>query len=744
MKKYLSFILAIAILLTCSLPVSALEGDDTNLINLLFNHDVIPLMYRGVFEAFISEESENADYVYLRDEADKEMLLEMLGAYLRSDGITTGMLEGYVDSFFDYFTGREEEFNSFIFFVSHEDALFMPLSNQESSLSLFPGISNYINENFYGSIYFFNLFSRLNDCYFEARSQSVTYLIGDEIHIRSDALDYFNAFRDGNAAAAHYALESIRDAVSYINTVSSAERSSFADYLVYSGIMSMNMEDASYETDDYIDEQYGIYYQQYSSGTAHIKSFANVGTVFSDYASRLNSEASYTRRSVITSEAMTAAATVTIYENNGYSDGVVSTTLLADELLFAAVNAQKLRNEFISNAISVAATQAFDIVIEYDRSQLAKGFRLTLPSEVFENLASYNANNIIVKCGENELVISLRGMIESAYLASARVSFRMQYDTASKVSASLAPYAQGNEMLSVGLTASGEASGYISSEQFYYRKNVSYSKEDYDSNYFYSVAADGTRSAVNNYNYDGAYCSFEIGDARYFVRITGALSSVSGNQTNQGTATGGETDPDTGEPITNTDPSVEYPEIKFTDLPAGHWAYEYVKELVGKGILSGMGDGTFCPDDNLTREQFTKMLVEAFGMYDETAVCEFTDVPAGSWYEGYVASAYSRGIVGGIGDGAFGSGQSITRQDLSVMLERAAGVIGAELTQALDYQFNDIGQVAEYAKEAIMKLAYINVISGFEDNTLRGGAFATRAQAAKMLSVFLAYAGQQQ
>lgn len=169
--------------------------------------------------------------------------------------------------------------------------------------------------------------------------------------------------------------------------------------------------------------------------------------------------------------------------------------------------------------------------------------------------------------------------------------------------------------------------------------------------------------------------------------------------------------------------------VYFTDLASSSWAEEAVNALADKGIVSISDDNMFYPERVLTREEFVKLIVMALGIYDSSAVCGFSDVDASSWYAPYVASANNAGIVAGKGDGTFGSGESITREDMAVMLVRAAGFSHAESGAV----FADDAQIADYARSAVYTLRAMGIINGVSDTEFSPKGVATRAMAAKVI-----------
>ncbi|MDY3928349.1 MAG: S-layer homology domain-containing protein, partial [Clostridia bacterium] len=106
----------------------------------------------------------------------------------------------------------------------------------------------------------------------------------------------------------------------------------------------------------------------------------------------------------------------------------------------------------------------------------------------------------------------------------------------------------------------------------------------------------------------------------------------------------------------------------FTDILSVHWAVDSIYYLYEKNYISGKGDKLFAPNDSIKREEFIKILVNVFDLYDENAVCNFTDVDESSWEYPYIASAVAAGVTSGIGDNMFGTGMDITRQDMAVLI----------------------------------------------------------------------------
>lgn len=172
---------------------------------------------------------------------------------------------------------------------------------------------------------------------------------------------------------------------------------------------------------------------------------------------------------------------------------------------------------------------------------------------------------------------------------------------------------------------------------------------------------------------------------------------------------------------------------EYTDLDSVPWAKESISELSRLGIVQGKGDGKFEPDAFVTREEIVKMLINSLGLLIEDAASDFKDVSKDAWYYPFVASANQLGITRGIGDGCFGTGQSVTRQDMAVMIYATAKLAGVDFEEADETPFSDSGAIADYAKESISALYKAQIISGMDDNRFAPEEFCTRAQAAKVI-----------
>lgn len=179
------------------------------------------------------------------------------------------------------------------------------------------------------------------------------------------------------------------------------------------------------------------------------------------------------------------------------------------------------------------------------------------------------------------------------------------------------------------------------------------------------------------------------------------------------------------------------PESIFDDIDNVEWAKDAIISLAEKKIISGKGENKFCPNDNITREEFTKIIVSAFLPDAPAADISFADVAQDSWASPYIAKAYGAGIISGYSASYFGAKENITRQDMATILYRAALYRGIVFGTALDKRFTDEAAIPAYALEAVNTLYNAEVISGMSEAEFGGAGFATRAQAAKMVDELL-------
>lgn len=168
------------------------------------------------------------------------------------------------------------------------------------------------------------------------------------------------------------------------------------------------------------------------------------------------------------------------------------------------------------------------------------------------------------------------------------------------------------------------------------------------------------------------------------------------------------------------------------------YAKNEIKSLVNKGIISGYEDGSFKPEEAMTRAQLAKVLVLALGLEQDTSSAKvFQDVSSSAWYAGYVGALVKSGITHGSSPTSFSPNGSVSREELAVLFVRALKLEDTAKKATFDINLVDINEVASWAK-AHVSLAYqIGLIKGI--NGKDGVRFAPQAQADRQALARLVY-----
>jgi len=175
--------------------------------------------------------------------------------------------------------------------------------------------------------------------------------------------------------------------------------------------------------------------------------------------------------------------------------------------------------------------------------------------------------------------------------------------------------------------------------------------------------------------------------------------------------------------------------LPFGDVSMGDWFFEEVAYVYNAGLMSGTSETVFSPSGTTTRGMIVTILHRMEGKPDGTGT--FSDVASGDYYAKAVAWAADNGIVSGYGNGRFGPGDAITREQLAAILYRYAQNCGRNMERSGDLSaFADEDKVSAYAVQAMQWAVGEGLISGVGSGMLDPAGTATRAQAAAILSRF--------
>ncbi|OXS54259.1 hypothetical protein B1A99_27105 [Cohnella sp. CIP 111063] len=168
----------------------------------------------------------------------------------------------------------------------------------------------------------------------------------------------------------------------------------------------------------------------------------------------------------------------------------------------------------------------------------------------------------------------------------------------------------------------------------------------------------------------------------------------------------------------------------FTDI-AGHWAERDILQAARTKLVQGYPDGTFRPNQSVTREEFAVMLANSLKLEPSDAALAFTDAAEiGNWSKPSIARTVAAGIVAGYPDGSFRRHASIRRSEVALMVARALN-LPAEGEAAPG--FSDDSSIPPWAARAVRALAETGIVTGRSGNRFEPDAFTTRAEAAVLL-----------
>ncbi len=235
----------------------------------------------------------------------------------------------------------------------------------------------------------------------------------------------------------------------------------------------------------------------------------------------------------------------------------------------------------------------------------------------------------------------------------------------------------------------------------------------------------------------------------FTVTVYGSTTGGSGGGTPSGSQTPGTQTPtipatpgagkdDTTTPST---PSTEGDDktdenVRFIDLGNHVWASDAINALADEGIIRGTSENTFSPAANITRADFAILLVRAFELTSDDTT-NFDDVLSSDYFASELAIARNTGIVNGIGDNKYAPRNTITRQDMMVIVYRALTKLGVELEIA-DVEYEDFEDVADYAKDAVKALITAGLVNG-KSGKIAPTDYTTRAEVAVLIKRILDY-----
>lgn len=180
-----------------------------------------------------------------------------------------------------------------------------------------------------------------------------------------------------------------------------------------------------------------------------------------------------------------------------------------------------------------------------------------------------------------------------------------------------------------------------------------------------------------------------------------------------------------------------FPQTSHASDIKKHWAKAEIQELVDRKIMGGYGNETYLPNNNITRAEFTQLVLKSLNIETTSSTRSFKDVQKGNWFYHSVMTAAEVGLVNGTTATTFSPNQAITRQDISVIIMNALNRANISTVESNEL-FLDERSISPYAKPAVKKLQHLGIVSGKVKGANNKYYFkprenATRAEAAVML-----------
>ena len=176
--------------------------------------------------------------------------------------------------------------------------------------------------------------------------------------------------------------------------------------------------------------------------------------------------------------------------------------------------------------------------------------------------------------------------------------------------------------------------------------------------------------------------------------------------------------------------------MPFTDVASGAWYYDAVSFVYKRGLMAGTGDNLFSPNVTTSRGMIVTILYRLDGSPSASSA-GFTDVASGQWYTDAVNWAAANDIVAGYGNGLFGPNDTVTREQMAVILYRYAQYKGYDTSASNSLNgYTDVGGVSSWALTAMQWANAEGLINGTSGTTLSPTSGATRAEVAQILMRF--------
>ncbi|MEH2328164.1 S-layer homology domain-containing protein [Nostoc sp.] len=185
-------------------------------------------------------------------------------------------------------------------------------------------------------------------------------------------------------------------------------------------------------------------------------------------------------------------------------------------------------------------------------------------------------------------------------------------------------------------------------------------------------------------------------------------------------------------PFITASPSLA--QTTFSDVSSNYWAAQFIQQLSQRGVIAGFPDGSFRPEEPVTRAQFAAMVNKAFQKAQQRPAINFADVPSNYWASSAIGQAYTIGFLSGYPGNRFEPNQAIPREQVLVSLANGLEYSPSGNTESTLQYFNDASNIASYARSPIAAATQKQIVVNYPNvNFLNPTATATRAQVAAFI-----------
>lgn len=194
--------------------------------------------------------------------------------------------------------------------------------------------------------------------------------------------------------------------------------------------------------------------------------------------------------------------------------------------------------------------------------------------------------------------------------------------------------------------------------------------------------------------------------------------------------------------LTNSTYSVVWHPLEFSDVEQ-HWAKNAINDMGSRMVIQGTGNDMYSPDQDITRAEFAAIVVRGLGLKLDNGANIFSDVKETDWYSSAIHTASSYNLISGYEDGTFHPNDKITREQAMVIIAKA--MVITELKAKLPAQaaaetllpYSDAADASKWAQSSITDCLQSGVVTGRNGSSLAPKAFITRAEVAAIVQRLL-------